>query len=462
MRWGKMVLFVLAAALAAGCGGGLSPSKSSSHRQPAISGSSFPQALQATGRVTVEEISYKGWQALRMENGLVTVVAVPALGGRIMEYKLGDHPFLWVNPDEFGKMYEPVTSEEQRQWHNFGGYKAWPAPQEQWGGPPDPLGSELDGGEWTSEIVSSGGPVGEIEIVSPPDDEVTGLQITRGILMFANTTRVRVTETFENVSDKPITWSIWGVAQVPGSLTPQDKFSEQARIYFPLNPSSRKPEGFWYLSERQSEQFEPTGDGQLMEVSYRGEKAKIGADSMGGWIAYVDGIHEYAFVQRFTVSELDDYPDDGATIEVWTSGEDSYMEIEVLSPLYTLQPNEPISATQEWYATSLAGPIRDTSEVAAIREPLQVESVEAGLRLTGELGVFAPGKIEIDLIDDAGQPLSEVTTLAVDPTQAVIVDKTVPPVPGAVAVRLRLVSERDAPIGEVARVPLVTKTAQIP
>ena len=329
-------------------------------------------------------------------------------------------------------------------------------------GPPDPLGSELVGGEWTSEIVSSGGPVGEIELVSPPDDEVTGLQITRRILLFTNTTRVQVTETFTNVSARPVTWSIWGVTQVPGSLTSQDKFNEQARIYFPLDTDSRRPEGFWYLTGGPSEQFQPIDDGRLMEVSYRGEKAKIGADSMGGWIAYVDGIHEYAFVQRFTVSELGDYPDDGATIEVWTSGEDSYMEIEVLSPLYTLQPDESKSFEQEWYATSLAGPIRDSTDVAAIREPLQVESVEAGLRLTGELGVFAPGKIEIDLIDDAGQPLSEVTTLAVDPTQAVIVDKTVPPVPGAVAVRLRLVSERDAPIGEVARVPLATKTAQIP
>ena len=153
MRSSSVGLFVVAIAVLAGCGGGLSPSSKSTRQQPSIRGTSFPQQLEAAARVTVEEADYKGWPALYMRNGLVTVVAVPAIGGRIMEYKLGDHPFLWVNPDEFGKTYEPVTSEDQRQWHNFGGYKAWPAPQKQWGGPPDVPGSALDGGAWTGKIV---------------------------------------------------------------------------------------------------------------------------------------------------------------------------------------------------------------------------------------------------------------------------------------------------------------------
>ena len=472
VRWVKMASLLFAVVMVVGgCGGGLSPSQQSSRRQPSIRGSSFPQELAAASRVSVVEIdNYKGWAALRMSNGLVTVVAVPAIGGRIMEYKLGNHPFLWTNPAEYGKTNEPPASEDDRQWHNFGGYKAWPAPQEQWGGPPDPLGSELDGGKWAGKITNRGGPIGEIEMVSPPDENVTGLQITRRVQMFAGTTRVLVTEPFKNVSAQPITWSIWGLAQVPGSLTDRDKFNEEARIYLPLNPDSRDPNGFWYLSAKKDEakqQFEVLDEGKLMQVSYHYENAKIGADSGAdsgaGWIAYVDGIHEYAFVQRFGVSRLGDYPDKGATVEVWTSGEDSYMEMEVLSPLYTLQPDEQKSFEQEWYATCLGGPIRDTTEVAAIREPLSLASVEAGLRLTGEFGVFAPGKVEIVLLDQGGEQIGEaITSLAAKPTRAMVLDRTLSPEPGAVAVSLRLVSERGAPIGEVARVPLAAKTAQIP
>ncbi len=125
VRWVKVASLLFAVVMVmVGCGGGLSSSRQSSRRPPSIRGSSFSQELAAASRVSVEEIdNYKqGWTALRMSNGLVTVVAVPAIGGRIMEYKLGDHPFLWTNPAEYGETYEPPESEDDRQWINFGGY----------------------------------------------------------------------------------------------------------------------------------------------------------------------------------------------------------------------------------------------------------------------------------------------------------------------------------------------------
>ena len=463
-RWMRIAVALLAAAVVAGCGAGPSSSRQTSRQQPTIRGTSFPQQLEPASQVSVYEDDYHGWPALFMKNGLVTVVAVPAIGGRIMEYKLGSHPFLWVNDAEFGKTYDAPETEEDQQWHNYGGYRVWPAPQKRWGGPPDPLGSTLDGGKWTGKITAQGGQIGEIELVSPPDEDVTGLQITRRIQMFAGTTKVVVTDIFKNVSDEAITWSICGITQVPGSLSSTEKFSEEARIYFPLNPDSRAPKGFWYLHTGPSDQFQLLDDGQLMQVSYGFETSKIGAEVADGWMAYVDDIHQYAFVQRFEERSLSEYPDQGANVEVYTSGEDlAYMEMGTLSQLYALQPGETKSYSQQWYATSLPGPVRDTTELAAIREPLQLEDTAEGLQLTGELGIFAPGTLEINLTDGAGRTVGEpVATVTVSPAQTVVLDQIVTAQPEASALALRLVNDSGTPLGEVASVPLATQTAQVP
>ncbi|MCK4324038.1 MAG: hypothetical protein KAW89_05870, partial [Armatimonadetes bacterium] len=314
------------------------------------------------------------------------------------------------------------------------------------------------------KITAHGGQIGEIELVSPADEDVTGLQVTRRVQMFAGTTKVVVTDIFKNVSDEAITWSICGITQVPGSLSSTEKFSEEARIYFPLNPDSRDPKGFWYLHTGPSDQFQLLDDGQLMQVSYGFETSKIGAEVADGWMAYVDDIHQYAFVQRFEERSLSEYPDQGANVEVYTSGEDlAYMEMGTLSQLYALQPGETKSYSQQWYATSLPGPVRDTTELAAIREPLQLEDTAEGLQLTGELGIFAPGTLEINLTDGAGRTVGEpVATVTVSPAQTVVLDQIVTAQPEASALALRLVNDSGTPLGEVASVPLATQTAQVP
>ncbi len=378
-----------------------------------------------------------------------------------MEYKLGSKPLLWVNPAEWGKVYDSLLHEEERVWHNYGGYKVWPAPQKKWGGPPDPRGSNLDGGRWTGNITVPQGQSAGIEMVSPKDENVTGLQMTRKVKLFAGTPKLVVTETFKNVSEAAITWSIWGVTQLPGSLSGNSKYSEQSHIYFPLNPASKHEQGFWTLVEGGAKQFQPIDEGSLMQVSYHNETGKIGADSVAGWIAHVDEINEYAYIKRFQVHKPADYPDQGATVEVYTNGGDlSYMEVGVLSRLHTLQPGEEFSVTNEWYATKIGGPLRDTTELAAIREPLQLVPVGGGLHLTGELGVFATGTLEIALVDAADQPVAEPITRQVDPAAPVVLNETVASSYGAVKLSLTLENNNGTPLGVVAELPLATGIAQ--
>ena len=56
---------------------------------------------------TVEQVSnYKdwGWDALVMENGLVTLATVPQIGARVMQHDLGTHESIYINEDLLGRI----------------------------------------------------------------------------------------------------------------------------------------------------------------------------------------------------------------------------------------------------------------------------------------------------------------------------------------------------------------------
>ena len=285
-----------------------------SDRRPTIGGGYGSSAgAVATKDATAAQVIFQGWRAVQLSNGLVTVTVVPDLGGRIMQYNLGEHPFLWTNPDEYGKLYEPPKTAAERKWHNFGGYKVWPAPQSQWGGPPDPLGSTLDGGRWTAKILKASGEAAVVEVTSPPDPQVTGLQIVRRVTLRPGTTELEVRETFRNVSQREITWSIWDVTQVPGALRGDGQPSREARVYLPLNPKSTFKDGYQHLIADPTDQWTVINDGKLLQTSYGGQTGKIGADSVDGWIAYVDELHKMAFAKTFEVTPGATYPDQGST-----------------------------------------------------------------------------------------------------------------------------------------------------
>ena len=47
---------------------------------------------QTTTIQTLSNYNQWGWEAVVMQNGLITVATVPAIGARVMQYDLGDHP----------------------------------------------------------------------------------------------------------------------------------------------------------------------------------------------------------------------------------------------------------------------------------------------------------------------------------------------------------------------------------
>ena len=134
----------------------------------------------------VGTVDFCGWRGLRLANGLVQIVAVPDIGGRIMACDLlgqgehAPHPFLFVDPDLAGKLFTPEENQGDGSlaaWKNYGGDKTWPAPQGwdhdgQWHGPPDPV---LDSGRHTLDRLALDGGRAVIAMTSPPDPRTASM-----------------------------------------------------------------------------------------------------------------------------------------------------------------------------------------------------------------------------------------------------------------------------------------------
>jgi hypothetical protein len=442
----------------AGCGGGVE--KARPRREvPGITGSTSP-VQPAAETATAAEVDYEGWPALKLTNGMVTVVAVPAIGGRIIEYRIGGHACLWANPSEKGKTYPRPRTENDRVWRNYGGYGVWPAPGEKWQGPPDPLGSELDSGQWTGKIINASGRKAEIELVSPAD-KVTGLQITRNIKLYGGSSQLRVTERFTNISQGDLEWAMQQVTWLPASGEGNSPYNEKSRLYLPLNTASRHSGGYVHLTVGGADQLKTLSEG-VLQLSYLGQSARVGVDTFDGWVAHVDESHDFALVQRFETHKLADYPEQGSTVVLESAEQWPCLSVSLLSPARRLKTGESFERVTDWYATAVGGPVLDTSEVAAIRQPLKIERREGKLRLTGELGVFAAGQLAFQLADKEGKAIGQPLTVEASPAAMVKLDQVLPDETTAKTLTVELQNSLGTPLGTIARLPAGSGIAAAP
>lgn len=295
-------------------------------------------------KVTVHRITYRGWNdSYTLDAGRFTLVVVPDIGGRIMEYAVDRRSVIWENPSEVGRTY-PITS----AWHNYGGYKAWVAPQHLWDGNADPF---LDYGKASAEILSRPDGIPMLRITSAPSLK-TGLVLTKEISM-DESGEVLLVQKMHNISSERITRSIWDVTQV---RTP-------CFVVYPVKHDSRFRNGASYLMEesKRSPQFRVV-DGFCI-TEYMGELGKVGSDSDGPWMIWFKD--KLAYVKFFDpMVKRAEYPDEGCSAEVFTSDKKlAYLEMEILGPMVTLKPGESTELVERWRLFELTQSVTNDDRV---------------------------------------------------------------------------------------------------
>lgn len=408
---------------------------------------------------SVRREPFLGWDACILENEFIRLVGVPDIGGRIMAYDLGGYPFFFVDPALAGRLF---TAEENQgdgslaAWKNYGGDKTWPAPQgwdrdDQWHGPPDPI---LDSGRYSVDRLHTDGAIASLSMTSPPDPR-SGIQITRAFTLHSNSSRVTVDLSFRNHSDRPVTWSIWDVAQLRAERRDDDgtiTFEPGCVVTTPVHPNSVFPRGFNVMfGAEDNPQWQIDVAAGLFRASYQWQIGKVGLDSTAGWIAFSNSAAGCAFAEQFDYQPGAHYPDGGASVEVWTVGAGQVgnlnyegtgiylMETEVLSPLRVIEPQSSIDFRITWGACRADGAILACDDAGASVLPLSVTADAHGrVRVQYRGGVFDAGTLTLVWGNQAGEPLVEVPVGTVDPLTLVMIDRILPRPQGARIVQLKV------------------------
>ena len=373
-------------------------------------------------RATLRETDFHGWSALRLDNGLVSALVVPEIGGRLLQFALGEHPFLFVNEQLAGLRFTPAEHQGDGSllsWKNYGGDKTWPAPQgweraDQWPGPPDNV---LDSGPYNASSEQSG--AGASVKMRSNADTRTGLRIERRLSLTAASSRLQLELAFENVAARTVRWAIWDIAQLDCENSGSDCW-----LYVPVDPAEPRP---WHiLFGEENAQLQPDFRPGLFALNYQGIVGKIGLRSPGGWLAFADQRAEAVLCMQFPHEPDADYPDGGATVECWTEmpGAPSpipidspghILEAEVLGPLRTMQPGERRDLRITWSAARCPGPVLAVNDAGCVQQHLTARQAGEQLHVTGVFGVFHQGRVELAWLDTSGATLATLDCGAVNP-----------------------------------------------
>jgi len=272
--------------------------------------------------------------AIHMEapDAKVVAVAVPQSAGRIVHYGLDGRNILW-NPDKNGQLQaaggygldlgpertiarHPVIWEQKHLWAKLG-----------------------------TNIVT----------LTSERDPAVGMRVAKQLAMDGATGALDIVQRMTNVSEQEQSYCFWD-----RTLCRAGGFT-----IIPLNAKSRFP-AKWVIGKRKVVDgkvdyfwWEYNGndpshpgirviDGMLVTKSI-GPEQKIGADSDGGWIAYI--LDRMLFVKYYPYFPDGKYVDNGLSVAHYFR--ENLAELEPLSPEATLRPEGEYLFPERWTLTRL-------------------------------------------------------------------------------------------------------------
>ncbi|NER80710.1 MAG: hypothetical protein F6K42_14295 [Leptolyngbya sp. SIO1D8] len=288
---------------------------------------------------------FAGWpEALWVQGDRMELILVPQVGGRIMGLRWEAQDVFWVNAALAGKavdvqsLQNPAVEKETLGFLLWGGNKTWLAPQEHWQRALPFV--DLDSGTYDVEILENTTSQIKIALTSPICRE-SWMRITRILTM--NTHCWSITHLLENRGDRAVRWGAWSNSMV----------RRPAQVFLPLGQSSAFTEGVKTFAH----------EGESLEVRSRvvshnqdmagvqceiPVKFKFGVDSDRGIVLTVIPLATGGYlgwVSQFATDPAESYGH-GCTAEVFNAAAHDYLEVEVHSPVRSLEPGKSFTFTE--------------------------------------------------------------------------------------------------------------------
>lgn len=285
--------------------------------------------------IEIKETEYENFgRCVKISNGIIEVLVTIDVGPRIIYFGfVGEQNMLYADlerkcarhNEQFDSLYGKGTT-----FYNYGGHRLWLSPES------SPATHYPDNDPVIYSILPDG------VSFTPAQQKHNQMQLAFEVMMYENASDIMIIHSATNHSKEEHLMALWSVTMMkPGGIEiiPQNPEVEHllpSRVLV-LWPYSKMadPRVFW-------------GD-RYVTLSYPhpmgpDSQFKYGTDNTQGWAAYLQG--NTALVKRYVHNAEAAYPDCGASYETFIC--DDFLEMETLSPLCSIRPNETVRHVENW------------------------------------------------------------------------------------------------------------------
>ena len=167
------------------------------------------------------------------------------------------------------------------------------------------------------------------------------LVVRKSITIYEKNKHFHVKHEVENISDTIILGAIWAIT----CLIPE------GTIFIPWGAPGKtwdlKKIVYWQKwmdHETDCNNSQYIKESEFVLIKPNGTEGKIGTTGEDGYIGVTN--KDYTFIKKFNRLPGNNYPDDNCAIECYTC--DKFIELETLSPIYSILPGIPIFHEEEW------------------------------------------------------------------------------------------------------------------
>jgi hypothetical protein len=276
----------------------------------------------------VEKVSCLGLpNCYRLSNGTVEVTVATDVGPRVVAYNLRG------GENIFGGVPDAVVTTSLGDWKPWGGHRLWTAPEmNPRSYAPDNNPVDFEGHGETGICLTA------------RTEPHTGLKKEMIVTLDAEGGGVMVRHRIRNRNLWAVEFALWGLTIMNGDggevILPQEPYRSWGSYVLPARPLV-----LWHYTDLTDARLALGRKFiRLRTDPANGEQQKIGLTNKQGWAAYARA--GTLFVKRFAFEEGAAYPDYGCNVECFTAG--SFIEVESLSPLRRVEPEETVEHVERW------------------------------------------------------------------------------------------------------------------